>query len=301
MEYQNVELVHVHSCPVCKKQGWEFAHSLSLLCSKSLILKSELFSLLLKKERCEWFTRDSSESIAKNGQSAKKIVFFVCFSNRSRRSSLSRSFVKITLSDLLPSLFTKQQWEIHSSRSWQKSDGAIRSFSQANRSSALLLTKNEQISRKTDEWIPYPSKKMVCPHCPKNKLDPRIKNKIVTRWGGCNQTLTVASAGVFMRIFILLGQCCGQTVQGFNWVLQWLVVAHAWFMRIFILLGQCCGQQCKANCVLQWLVVVAHAVFKAQIPHYCTLIQGFDVFTFQVSTFRLTIWALNWIISNNWF
>ena len=164
MEYQNVELVHVHSCPVCKKQGWEFAHSLSLLCSKSLILKSELFSLLFKKERCEWFTRDSSESIAKNGQSAKKIVFFVCFSNRSRRSSLSRSFVKITLSDLLPSLFTKeQQWEIHSSRSWQKSDGAIRSFSQANRSSALLLTKNEQISRKTDEWIPYPSKKMVCP------------------------------------------------------------------------------------------------------------------------------------------
>ena len=125
MEYQNVELVHVHSCPVCKKQGWEFAHSLSLLCSKSLILKSELFSLLLKKERCEWFTRDSSESIAKNGQSAKKIVFFVCFSNRSRRSSLSRSFVKITLSDLLPSLFTKeQQWEIHSSRSWQKSDGS---------------------------------------------------------------------------------------------------------------------------------------------------------------------------------
>ena len=78
-------------------------------------------------------------------------------------------------------------------------------------------------------------------------------------------------------------------MQGFNCVLQWLVVAHAWFMRIFILLGQCCGQQCKANCVLQWLVVVAHAVFKAQIPHYCTLIQGFDVFTFQVSTFRLTI------------
>ena len=135
MEYQNVELVHVHSCPVCKKQGWEFAHSLSLLCSKSLILKSELFSLLFKKERFEWFTRDSSESIAKNGQSAKKIVFFVCFwqffpflcprTNRSRRSSLSRSFVKITLSDSLPSLFTKeQQWEIHSSRSWQKSDGS---------------------------------------------------------------------------------------------------------------------------------------------------------------------------------
>ena len=198
-------------------------------------------------------------------------------------------YKRATVRDSLKSFMTKERRE---------------PFTLFRKQIALPLFCSQKMSKfleKPMSEFPTLVKKMVCPHCPKNKLDPRIKNKIVTSWGGCNQTLTVASAGVFIGIFILLGQCCGQTVQGFNCVLQWLVVAHAWFMRIFILLGQCCGQQCKANCVLQGVVVVAHAVSKAQIPHYCTLIQGFDVFTFQVSTFRLTIWALNWIISNNWF
>ena len=78
-------------------QGWEFAllFICSLLfCSKSLRLKSnceqfaqvahykratvsELLSSLCKKDRHEWFPRDSSESLSKTSDLLEKIIFLL--------------------------------------------------------------------------------------------------------------------------------------------------------------------------------------------------------------------------------
>ena len=51
----------------------------SLLRSKLLILKSEWLLSLLKKEWCEWFACDLSESVAKMNKSLKNSYFFLCF------------------------------------------------------------------------------------------------------------------------------------------------------------------------------------------------------------------------------
>ena len=91
-------------------------------------------------------------------------------------SLLSRSYLKIDVSNLLSSLFTRERlWANRSCCSLQKSDGerfppaahdkrameAILSFSQANHSFAPLITKNELFTRKIDERIPNPDKGQV--------------------------------------------------------------------------------------------------------------------------------------------
>ena len=128
---------------------------------------SDLLSSLFKKEQCEWFAHDLSRLLAKKQAIHSKILYFLyvltvfpLFSlraNRSHHSFLICSFKKSHLSDLLPSLFVKKQpWVIRSGCSWQKSDceqftqvahdnratGAIHTFSWANGSFPLLLTKN---------------------------------------------------------------------------------------------------------------------------------------------------------------
>ena len=86
----------------------------------------------LKKEQCEWCSRDSSKLLAKNQWFAKNCFFhrFLTFSplfmNRFCCSSLIRSFVISDLSNLLLSLFTKVcPWAIRSGCSCQKRGRAI--------------------------------------------------------------------------------------------------------------------------------------------------------------------------------
>ena len=156
--------------------GNSLFHS-SLFRSKSLILLSDceqfalvalnkrptvsdsLRSLMIKegpsvngsvKERHEWFTLDSSESLSKMSDFFQKIhnfrmflTVFHCFStylypraNRSCSSLLSCSFLKSNESDSLSSLLTKM-------RPW-----AIRSFPWANRS----LAHKKRLIRSKNRW-----------------------------------------------------------------------------------------------------------------------------------------------------
>ena len=120
---------------------------------------------LFKKEQCEWFARDLSESLANNEQFAHKICMFHMFLTvfplfyaQERIAPVALcSFLKSKLSDLLPLLFTKEgPWATRSGCSWQKSDGSNSLFFASEslfRSFALWLTK---MSRKTDERIPNP-------------------------------------------------------------------------------------------------------------------------------------------------
>ena len=105
--------------------------------SHNSLQKSEL---LFKKERCEWFACDSSESLAKNEQIACKeranrlknsyfcmfLTNFPLFMPKSKSlPPIIGSFSESVLSDSLPLLFTKEQpWAIVSGHSWQKSDGS---------------------------------------------------------------------------------------------------------------------------------------------------------------------------------
>ena len=117
---------------------------------------------LFKKEQCEWFARDLSESLANNEQFAHKICMFHMFLTvfplfyaQERIAPVALcSFLKSKLSDLLPLLFTKEgPWAIHWGHTWQKSNhellaqvthdkratGVIGSFLRVNHSFALLL------------------------------------------------------------------------------------------------------------------------------------------------------------------
>ena len=94
---------------------------------------------LFKKERCEWFARDSYFSFVVDSVSpfyAKEGIAHVAF-------SLIRSLLKSDLSDLLPR------------HSLQKSD--CERFAHV----ALSLTKSERFARKTDEQIPNPGVKRI--------------------------------------------------------------------------------------------------------------------------------------------
>ena len=62
------------------------------------------------------------------------------------------------MSEWLPSLFKKSNHERFPQVAHDKrTTGAICSFSPANRSFALWLTKNKRFARKTDEQIPNPA------------------------------------------------------------------------------------------------------------------------------------------------
>ena len=128
-----------------KKRPWA-------ICSRRSLQKrnmSELLSSLFKKDWCEWFSRDSSKSLAKNEWFHEKFVFLyvLVFPRFIPKSESLRSFLKSDLSDSLRLLIIKEQLcVICSGCSWQKSNcerfaqvthdkrakGVICSFSQAN-------------------------------------------------------------------------------------------------------------------------------------------------------------------------
>ena len=120
-------------------------HSLFALLLK---LVSKLLLLLYKKERCEWFARVSSKSVAKTEQIAQNIRIFGMFLTVSKRG----------LNDSLPLLFTKERtWAIRSDCSWQKSkcEQIALDFYWKERRQwfardlSKLLSKNKQFARKT--------------------------------------------------------------------------------------------------------------------------------------------------------
>ena len=130
-------------------QGWEFALLLirSLLFhSKLLIFKNESLSSFFRKERCEWFARDSSKLFAKSKRIAQNNVFFVCFWQFFLFFMYER--------ELLPALFThslffKERLERFAPGAlYKRARVAIRSFSPANCTFALKKAWN---ARKTDE------------------------------------------------------------------------------------------------------------------------------------------------------
>ena len=115
-----------------KEQLWSVRSCRSLQKSKSLLL-------LFKKEQCEWFARDASESLAKSERFTQKIDSFPPFYAQEWIAPVTLGSVAFIL---------RATWAFCSWRSLQKSDherfaqvahdkratGAIRSFSQANRS-----------------------------------------------------------------------------------------------------------------------------------------------------------------------
>ena len=92
-----------------KKQPWA-------ICSRHSLQKrnmSELLSSLFKKDWCEWFSRDSSKSLAKNEWFHEKFVFLyvLVFPRFIPKSESLRSFLKSDLSDSLRLLMTKEWLE----------------------------------------------------------------------------------------------------------------------------------------------------------------------------------------------
>ena len=148
---------------------------------------SKSLSISLKKSNVSDLLLIWANHFQKTSDSLEKNVFFCMFltvfppfyaqeQQLSSLSLLSRSFLKIDVSDLLSSLFTRERlWANRSCCSLQKSNGerfppvahdkrameAILSFSQANHSFAPLITKNELFTRKLDERIPNPDKGQV--------------------------------------------------------------------------------------------------------------------------------------------
>ena len=148
----------------------------------SLFTKEKLWAIRscrsLQKIDCEWFVRDSRDSLAKKERSARKIYNFLCF--------WQFSPFGMPMSELLPWLFAhslsfKERLEqfaqvahakratgvIRSGRSWQKSDleqfthialykrttGANHSFSRTNHSFAHKKRANSQPCRlRLNSW-----------------------------------------------------------------------------------------------------------------------------------------------------
>ena len=148
---------------------------------KSLRLLSQCMSNLLKllMERATWANRlKMSNSLGKNSKKSYFSYVFVVFPPFFAKELFApvalcsvALFQRVTVSKLLRLLRMKElPWVICSRLSLQKSDceqfaqvahdkrvtAAICSFSRANRSFALLLTKKEWIARKTDERSPNP-------------------------------------------------------------------------------------------------------------------------------------------------
>ena len=74
------------------------------------------------------------------------------------RFALVALYKRAKMRELLLSLFTKERpWVNWSRRSLKRVTGAICTFSRANRSFALMITKNEQFAQKTDDRIPNPA------------------------------------------------------------------------------------------------------------------------------------------------
>ena len=129
-------------CKWANSQPWtcpNHERDCSSLHKKSSLKKSgvsKTLSLLCKKERCEWFTGNSSKLLAKNERFAQKFVFFIRF-----WQSLSSLFDHL--------LFFKEQLERFAPVAlYKRATGGIHSFLQANCSFTLVLTKNEQIAWK---------------------------------------------------------------------------------------------------------------------------------------------------------
>ena len=120
-----------------KEQLWAIRSCRSLQKSKSLLL-------LFKKEQCEWFARDASESLAKSERFTQKIDSFPPFLcprvNRSRHSWLSCFYFKSDLSFLLSTLFTKRATMSDSLRSLMTKERQER-FALFHKRIALSLTK----------------------------------------------------------------------------------------------------------------------------------------------------------------
>ena len=133
---------------------------------KRATVSDSLRSLFTNKQ-CEQFAHIARESLvilANHSQKTRirskfsyfSYVFysfspFICpRANRSHSSLLLiRSFLKSNLSDLLPSLLTKEQlWAFCSHHSLKKRESANRSKKRANHTFAHLLTKNQAIRSK---------------------------------------------------------------------------------------------------------------------------------------------------------
>ena len=143
------------------RQGWEF--TLSLIRSfpqNRSFLRATVSDSLFKKS-------DVNDSVViRANRSIKKFVFFLCFwqffpllclrANHSRRSSLIRSFLKSDMRDSLRSLRTKERRE---------------RFDLFHERIALLLTKIEQIARKTlGRCIPWFVPGIIRFHCAVNNV-----------------------------------------------------------------------------------------------------------------------------------
>ena len=151
----------------------------SLFRSKSLILKSDrqwfAHVALYKRANSSLIQANRTQ---KTSDSLKKFVFFVCiwrffpflcpWANRSRCSSLLRSFLKSEVRNSLRSLITKSDcvWfaQVAHDKRATVSDSLTSLFTKERQEQfpffeeriALLLTKNERIARKTDEQISNP-------------------------------------------------------------------------------------------------------------------------------------------------
>ena len=141
--------------------------------------KSKLLLLLFKKEQCEWFARDASESLAKSERFTQKIDSFPPFYAQEWIAPVTLGSVAFILRATWAfcsrrSLQKERPWAIRSGHSWQKSDRSDSLFFTSE--SLFHSQKNERIARKTDERIPNPGSFFLFPST-QSLLPPSIKIK----------------------------------------------------------------------------------------------------------------------------